>query len=94
MKIQEGSIYGFVGENGGGNTTLIRLIAGLDYPTSGEISLFGESSPRGLIQQRSRLGFIVEGPALYMDMTAEQNLEIVRIQRGIAEKQRPLIRVK
>lgn len=87
MKITEGSIYGFVGENGAGKTTLIRLIAGLDFPTSGKIFLFGDSKQDALIQQRRRTGFIIESPALYMDMTAKQNLEMIRVQRGIPEKE-------
>lgn len=87
MRVQQGSIYGFVGENGAGKTTLIRLIAGLDFPTCGKLSLFDESDPRILRRQRSRMGFLIEGPALYLDMTARQNLEMICIQRGIPDKQ-------
>lgn len=86
MNVPAGSIYGFIGENGAGKTTLIRLLAGLDFPTHGKLSLFGESTERGLMQQRARTGFIVESPALYMDMTARQNMEMIRTQRGIPEK--------
>lgn len=86
MQIPEGSIYGFIGENGAGKTTLIRLAAGLDFPTEGTVSLFGDDTPKGLMRQRRRTGFLVEGPALYLDMNAKQNLEMVRMQRGIPEK--------
>lgn len=86
MEIPCGSIYGLVGENGAGKTTLIRMIAGLDFPTSGVFSLFG--AREHLVEQRRRMGFLIESPALYLDMTARQNLEMVRIQRGIPEKDR------
>lgn len=84
LAVPQGSIYGLVGENGAGKTTLIRLMAGLDFPTSGGFSLFGET--KCLARQRRRMGFLIEGPALYWDMTARQNLELVRIQRGVPEK--------
>lgn len=76
MSIPKGSIYGFVGKNGAGKTTLIRLICGLQEPTDGEYSLYGASSTdRGAIaRKRCRMGAVVETPAIYADMTAEENL--------------------
>jgi ABC-2 type transport system ATP-binding protein len=56
----------------------------LDFPTAGKFSLFGET--KSFAKQRQRMGFLIEGPALYLDMTARQNLELVRIQRGVPEK--------
>lgn len=85
MQVPKGGIYGFVGENGAGKTTMIRLLAGLDFPTGGELLLFGSKDLR---RQRARAGFIIETPALYLDMTAQQNMEMVRLQRGIPEKER------
>lgn len=84
LSIPQGSVYGLVGENGAGKTTLIRLMAGLDFPTSGGFSLFEKAENQ--VEQRRRMGFLIESPALYPDMTARQNLELVRIQRGIPEK--------
>ena len=69
--------------NGAGKTTLIRLISGQSRPTSGELALFGASSPSALDRARSRTGVMVETPAFYPYLTAEQNLEYYRIQRGI-----------
>lgn len=86
IKIEKGNVYGFVGQNGAGKTTLIRLITGLSFPTSGELYLFGETGEKKLQEQRKRLGCMVETPALYPNMTAYQNLEIQRIQRGIPDK--------
>lgn len=86
IKLEKGNIYGFVGQNGAGKTTLIRLITGLSFPTSGELYLFGQTGEKNLQEQRKRLGCMVETPALYPNMTAYQNLEIQRIQRGIPDK--------
>ncbi|MEF9992019.1 MAG: ABC transporter ATP-binding protein [Peptostreptococcaceae bacterium] len=83
ISIKKGDIYGFIGENGAGKTTLIRMITGLGFPNKGEIKLFGESETTKLDNQRKRIGCIIESPALYSNMTANQNLEIIRVQRGI-----------
>ncbi len=85
MEIKRGEIYGFIGENGAGKTTMIRLLAGLAHPTAGEMSLFGHKGGE-LTEQRKRIGSIVESPALYPDMTARENLELHRIQKGIPDK--------
>ena len=83
MTIRKGDIYGFVGENGAGKTTLIRILAGTAFKTGGDISLFGVSDDGQLPSQRRRMGGIIENPAVYPDLTAAENLEIARLQRGI-----------
>lgn len=76
MHVPKGAIYGFVGKNGAGKTTLIRLICGLQEPTSGSYSLYGESSKeKGIIKSRRRMGAVVETPSIYLNMTAEDNLK-------------------
>ena len=75
MHIPKGSIYGFVGRNGAGKTTLIRLICGLQEPTSGSFTLYGVKNTAAKIERaRRRMGAVVESPAVYPDMTAEENL--------------------
>ena len=86
LSIQQGAIYGLIGENGAGKTTLIRILCGLAYPTQGKIYLFGDDTKAGQVKQRKRMGCLVESPALYPDMTAEQNLEVHRLQREFREK--------
>ena len=77
MNIQRGDIYGFVGENGSGKTTIIRLITGLIYPNEGHLELFGASSDSPEINvARRRLGAIVESPSIYKNMSARDNLEM------------------
>ncbi|GHU40720.1 bacitracin ABC transporter ATP-binding protein [Clostridia bacterium] len=88
MTVNQGDIYGFVGENGAGKTTLIRTLAGLIHPTGGDISIFGASDKAGLNEQRKKVGAIIEAPAVYPDLTAKQNLEIIRLQQGISDKGR------
>ncbi|USK55387.1 ABC transporter ATP-binding protein [Cytobacillus solani] len=86
LTIKKGSIYGCIGQNGAGKSTLIRVVTGLAYPTSGSIELFGKSSEQELIQARKRIGTIIEGPALYPQMTAAENLETHRLLKGIPGK--------
>ena len=76
MHVPKGSIYGFVGKNGAGKTTLIRLICGLQKPTTGSFSLYGiRNDSEDIVKARRRMGAIVETPAFYADMTAEENLK-------------------
>ena len=83
LSVEKGQIFGLVGRNGAGKTTLIRLISGQSHPTAGEVTLFGASTPAALARARSRTGAMVEIPSFYPYLTARQNLEYYRIQRGI-----------
>ncbi|HBA63576.1 MAG TPA: bacitracin ABC transporter ATP-binding protein, partial [Lachnospiraceae bacterium] len=76
MNVPKGAIYGFVGKNGAGKTTLIRLICGLQEPTSGEYTLYGRKNvDKEIAKSRRRMGAVVETPSIYLDMTAEDNLK-------------------
>lgn len=76
MNVPKGAIYGFVGKNGAGKTTLIRLICGLQEPTSGEYVLYGKkSTEKSVAKARKRMGAVVETPSIYLNMTAEDNLK-------------------
>lgn len=76
MHIPKGSIYGLVGKNGAGKTTLIRIICGLQNPTSGEYILYGKkNTDKDIIKARRRIGAVVETPSIYLNMTARQNIE-------------------
>lgn len=76
MNVPKGSIYGFVGKNGAGKTTLIRLICGLQSPTSGDFELYGiKNTDKNISRSRRRMGAVVETPSIYLDMTAEDNLK-------------------
>ncbi|HBA47726.1 MAG TPA: bacitracin ABC transporter ATP-binding protein [Lachnospiraceae bacterium] len=76
MNVPKGAIYGFVGKNGAGKTTLIRLICGLQAPTSGEYTLYGrKNTDKDISKSRRRMGAVVEMPSIYLDMTAKENLK-------------------
>ena len=87
LTVEKGDIYGLIGKNGAGKTTFMRLITALTQPSGGEIELFGQTTPKGLSEARSRLGCIIEGPALHPNLTAMQNLEYYRIQWGVTDKE-------
>lgn len=76
MHVPKGAIYGFVGKNGAGKTTLIRLICGLQKPTSGEYVLYGVKNTESAMQNaQRRIGAVVETPSIYLNMTAQENLK-------------------
>lgn len=83
MHVPKGSIYGFVGRNGAGKTTLIRLICGLQFPTSGDFTLYGSNSNDDIEKSRRRMGAVVETPSLYLNMTAEDNLKLQYLVLGL-----------
>ncbi|MBC1798894.1 ATP-binding cassette domain-containing protein [Listeria booriae] len=88
MTVQKGDIYGFIGKNGAGKTTFIRLITELMYKNGGDVSLFGSTHPKDIHQARKRIGAVIEGPSLYPNMTAHQNLNYYLLQKGIPDKNR------
>lgn len=76
MQIEQGDIYGFIGENGAGKTTIIRMITGLAEPTNGTFTLFGVENTdiKRIAEVRRRISAVVETPSLAMNMTAYDNL--------------------
>lgn len=86
IEIKKGEIYGFIGQNGAGKTTLLRVVTGLTIPTKGTVELFGQSSEKGLVKSIKRVGAVVESPALFPNMSAYENLELHRLQKGIPDK--------
>ena len=84
MHIPESSIYGFVGENGSGKTTIMRLLTGLAEPTSGSYELFGlkNNDPR-IFEKRKNISAIVETTSLVPTLTAKQNIRYYELYTGI-----------
>ena len=75
MHIKKEAIYGLIGKNGAGKTTLIRIICGLQEPTSGTYILYGKNNKTKDINSiRQRIGAIIETPSIYGDMSAKDNL--------------------
>ena len=86
--IKKGSIVGLIGPNGAGKSTIMKIMGGLVFPTSGSLEMFGESSEKGLDHSRSRSSYMIETPYAKADMSARQNLEKQRRQKGIPDKGR------
>jgi ABC-2 type transport system ATP-binding protein len=74
LDVRAGDIYGFLGANGSGKTTTVRLLLGLVLATSGEIEMFGERMPKAAHRVLPRVGALVEGPAAYGHLSGRANL--------------------
>ena len=85
LHVKKGAIYGFIGRNGAGKTTFLKMISGLSKPTSGEIELFGYKNEE-LKQVRSRVSCLIEAPGIYGNMSAYENLAIKCKLFGIQER--------
>lgn len=89
MTISRGDIYGFVGENGSGKTTIIRLITGLIFPQAGSFELFGvPNNSNDIRTARRKLGAVVESPSIYRNMSAYDNLKMQCAILGIPADER------
>lgn len=78
LKINKGEIYGFLGLNGAGKTTTIRMLLGMINPTKGDSFLYNKKVNADSYGLWSKVGYIVETPYSYPDLTVIENLEIIR----------------
>ena len=84
IKIPKGSIYGLVGKNGAGKTTLMRVITGLQAPSSGTYTLSGvKNTDMKINRVRRRMGALVETPGLYKNLSAYDNIKLQYINLGL-----------
>jgi ABC-2 type transport system ATP-binding protein len=74
MNVPEGSLYGFLGPNGSGKTTTIRLLLGLLRPLRGEINVLGHAIPRQSTRALARIGYVPERPHIYPSLTVEESM--------------------
>ncbi|MHB8668958.1 MAG: ABC transporter ATP-binding protein [Acidimicrobiales bacterium] len=75
LAVPEGSVFGFLGPNGSGKTTTIRMLLGLAFPDSGEVRLLGRDMPGAGEEVLPAVGTLVEGPAFYPFLSGRVNLE-------------------
>jgi ABC-2 type transport system ATP-binding protein len=74
LAVPSGSVFGFLGPNGSGKTTTIRMLLGLIQPTSGQHEMFGQPMPAAVNRVLPRVGALVEGPAFYPQLSGRANL--------------------
>ncbi|MCD2190953.1 ABC transporter ATP-binding protein [Actinomycetospora soli] len=77
LHVAEGDRYGFLGPNGSGKTTMVRMLLGLVFATRGEIRVLGHEVPREVHQVLPRIGAMVEGPAAYGHLSGRANLDLL-----------------
>jgi ABC-2 type transport system ATP-binding protein len=88
FQIRKGMICGLVGPNGAGKTTIMKMLGGLVLPTGGSFSIFGGTSEAELAHARSRMSFMIETPYAKQELSARENLEKLRLQKGIPDHKR------
>lgn len=85
LHVRQGEIYGLIGRNGAGKTTILKMISGLAAPTSGEFSLFGQTG-KSAHAYMSRIGTLIEAPGVYPNMSAAENLKLKCLAMGVRKK--------
>ena len=82
LDVREGDVYGFLGANGSGKTTTVRMLLGLVMANAGEAELFGEPMPRSSASVLPRIGALVEGPGAYPHLSGRANLALFDAAAG------------
>src|ERR1700684_1229059 len=77
LDVREGDRYGFLGPNGSGKTTVIRMLVGLVYPTSGEVEVMGQRIPAHKAQVLPQVGSLIENPSAYGHLSGRANLALL-----------------
>ncbi|MGZ5405943.1 MAG: ABC transporter ATP-binding protein, partial [Nocardioides sp.] len=83
LAVPAGGVHGFLGPNGSGKTTTIRMLLGLARATAGSMALFGTTVPNRLPEVIDRVGAVVESPKFSPNFTGRQNLQLLARTRGI-----------
>ena len=84
MTVNKGDIYGFIGKNGAGKTTFMRVVLGLSAPTEGTVELFGGLSPE---EAGKKIGALIEAPGIFPNCTAKENMKRFAILKDEDESQ-------
>uniref|UniRef100_A0A5Q0TH93 ATP-binding cassette domain-containing protein n=1 Tax=Vibrio algicola TaxID=2662262 RepID=A0A5Q0TH93_9VIBR len=87
LQVKKAEIYGFLGPNGSGKTTAIRMLTGLLSPTSGSINVLGHSLPQDAEKLRRKIGYMTQKFSLYDDLTVQENLRFIAKIYGLRAKQ-------
>jgi ABC-2 type transport system ATP-binding protein len=88
LRVERGDIYGFLGQNGAGKSTTLRMIVGLVRPTRGRVRLLGHDMSKHPLRALKHVGAIIEAPAFYEHFTGWQNLRMLAAMSGGAKRER------
>src|SRR6267142_3772752 len=88
LMVEAGDIFGFLGQNGAGKSTTIRMALGLVRPTAGHVRVLGYDMSRQPLRALKRIGAIIEAPAFYENFSGRQNLRMLAAMSGGAERER------
>ncbi|MEY8327517.1 ABC transporter ATP-binding protein [Lachnospiraceae bacterium 54-11] len=83
IHVKQGRIYGLLGRNGAGKTTTMKMLLGLTQPTSGEVTIWGKPLRTNEKKLLPRIGYLIESPGFYPNLTATENLRIFATLRGV-----------
>lgn len=83
--LEQGKVYGLIGQNGAGKTTIMRIICGFSFPSEGSIELFGQNTSSGIDKARNSIGCMIENPGLIPSMNAKDNLHYHRLLRHVKD---------
>ena len=86
LRVEQGDIYGFIGQNGAGKSTTLKLLCGLARPTQGEALIFGKPVRDSVA--RRRVGTLIEQPGLYPDLSGRENLRLYAALLGLDSPER------
>ena len=84
IHVKKGEVYGLIGRNGAGKTTILKMICGLSTPTSGSFTFMGKSGA-DLLKYKNKIGSLIESPGLFPKMTAFQNVKLKCLSLGIKD---------
>ena len=86
IHVKQGRIYGLLGRNGAGKTTTMKMLLGLTQPTSGEVTIWGQPLRANEKKLLPRIGYLIESPGFYPNLTATENLRIFATLRGVPSR--------
>ena len=86
IHVKQGRIYGLLGRNGAGKTTTMKMLLGLTQPTSGEVTIWGQPLRTNEKKLLPRIGYLIESPGFYPNLTATENLRIFAALRGVPNR--------
>src|SRR5436309_5282228 len=88
LTVEQGDVFGFLGQNGAGKSTTIRMVLGLVRPTAGRVFLLGHDMSKQPLKALARAGAIIEAPAFYEHFSGWENLRMLAAMSGGAKRER------